>query len=159
MPIPTPPDECTTTCNTACSGSCSAQANVQCQLDCQAQAYTNREQQMVERCNTSCETTGGAIFCDGQFLNVANIDDCAAELAADVDIAVNLDVQAAEQVHVSAPNRANTTAADSGRSVSNCALSGAGLSAAGPTSAAGAGLPLLALAALLTARRRHQHPG
>ena len=38
------------------------------------------------------ETTGGAIFCDGQFLNAANLDDCADELSAEVSIDIDIDV-------------------------------------------------------------------
>jgi hypothetical protein len=80
---------------------------VQCQLDCQTQVYNDCEQQMVEQCNTECETTGGAIFCDGQFLNVTDVDDCAAELAAEIDIEVDLDIQADVDVDINPPDTSN----------------------------------------------------
>jgi hypothetical protein len=62
---------------------------------------------MVEKCETECETTGGAIFCDGQFLNVADVDDCAAELAAEIDIEVDLDIQADVDVDIDPPTTSN----------------------------------------------------
>jgi hypothetical protein len=85
-----PVKECEPTCATACTASCTAQANTQCQFDCQTDIYLACEQEMVEKCETDCKTTGGAIFCDGQFLATEDLDDCAAELAAEIDIEVDV---------------------------------------------------------------------
>jgi hypothetical protein len=62
---------------------------------------------MVEKCETECETTGGAIFCDGQFVNVADVDDCAAELATEIEIEVDLDIQADVDVDIKPPSTSN----------------------------------------------------
>jgi len=48
--------------------------------------YTKCEQKMVERCDTECKDKGGAIFCDGQFVNAADAHDCADELKAKIKI-------------------------------------------------------------------------
>jgi hypothetical protein len=48
---------------------------------------------MVEQCETECETTGGAIFCDGQFLATEDVNACADELAAEFDLQVDVDLE------------------------------------------------------------------
>ena len=93
--------ECTPTCTNVCTGSCTAQANVQCQIDCQTKVYAQCETETVERCETQCKTTGGAIFCDGQFLNATDINACAEELASSVDIHVDIEVAVEAKVDVS----------------------------------------------------------
>ena len=85
--------ECMPTCTNACSASCTAKVNTQCQVDCQERTYVQCEQRMVERCETECSQKGGAIFCDGQFVNAANAESCADELRLEVDI--DIDIEAA----------------------------------------------------------------
>jgi hypothetical protein len=50
-----------------------------------------------EECHTDCTDKGGAIFCDGQFLKVSSLDDCAAELSSllsiSLDVSVDVDAQ------------------------------------------------------------------
>jgi len=87
--------ECMPTCTEACSASCTAKANVDCQVDCQERTYVNCEQKMVERCDTQCKDEGGAIFCDGQFVNADNVNNCADELAA--KLSIDIDLQATVQ--------------------------------------------------------------
>ena len=87
------PAECPETCTTACGGSCTAQANVQCQVDCQTNVYEECQTELVTTCETKCEDDGGAIFCDGQFVNAANAKDCASELKATFNF--DIDVHAA----------------------------------------------------------------
>jgi MYXO-CTERM domain-containing protein len=76
-----------------------AKANNTCQVDCQTNNFESCQTTTTETCQTDCEDHGGAIFCDGQFLNVTNLKDCAAQLASqlsihvDVDIDVDVDVQ------------------------------------------------------------------
>jgi hypothetical protein len=84
--------ECTPTCSNACSASCTAKVNTQCQVDCQERTYTQCEQKMVEHCDTECKDKGGAIFCDGQFVNASDVNSCADELRAKLNI--NIDIQA-----------------------------------------------------------------
>ena len=81
--------ECMPSCTTACSASCTAQANVECQTDCQERTYVQCEQKMVEKCETECKQTGGAIFCDGQFINAENADSCADQLKVSLDTSIH----------------------------------------------------------------------
>jgi hypothetical protein len=83
--------ECMPTCSNACMASCTAKVNTQCQVDCQEKTYTSCEQKMVQRCETECKDKGGAIFCDGQFVNAADVHDCADELKAKVKIDIDID--------------------------------------------------------------------
>jgi hypothetical protein len=89
--------ECMPTCTNACSASCTAKVNTQCQVDCQERTYTQCEQQMVEQCETTCRDKGGAIFCDGQFVNASNAESCADELYSKLSIEIDLE-GAAEDV-------------------------------------------------------------
>lgn len=87
--------ECMPTCSSACSASCTAKVNTQCQVDCQERTYTQCEQTMVEQCQTNCMQKGGAIFCNGQFVNASNAQSCADELLGklkiDIDIKASLE--------------------------------------------------------------------
>jgi hypothetical protein len=84
--------QCMPTCTSACSASCTAKANNTCQVACQEKTYTECEQKMVEQCQTECKDKGGAIFCDGQFVNAGNARSCADELRAKIKI--NVDIKA-----------------------------------------------------------------
>lgn len=82
--------ECAPVCTTACSGSCEARASIGCQVSCQSEAFATCETEVVEECETNCETTGGGIFCDGQFLATEDLQACADQLEAEMDISVDL---------------------------------------------------------------------
>lgn len=84
------PAECTETCTNACSGSCTAQANLECQVSCQDQVYTECETETIQVCETKCKDDGGAIFCDGQFVNASSARSCADELKAKLDFNINI---------------------------------------------------------------------
>jgi len=88
---PTNAEQCTTTCMNACSGSCTAKVNVECQLNCQTSTYTQCETELVETCETKCMDEGGAIFCDGQFVNAASARSCADQLKATFDFNINVE--------------------------------------------------------------------
>jgi hypothetical protein len=96
--------ECMPTCTQACSASCTAKVNTQCQVDCQERTYTQCEQAMVQQCQTDCKDAGGAIFCDGQFINANNTDDCANQLSAKLDIDISASLHAAGHATESAVN-------------------------------------------------------
>jgi hypothetical protein len=86
---------CEPVCATACSGSCEARANIDCQVDCQNTTFTECETTVTEECRQDCETTGAAIFCEGQFMAAAgNLEACAADLEAafDFELDVNVDI-------------------------------------------------------------------
>jgi hypothetical protein len=102
------PAECTETCMNACSGSCTAQATLECQLNCQTDVYTECETETVKTCETKCKEDGGAIFCDGQFVNATNARSCADELKAKLDF--DIDVKASVTAVVdTAVDGTNTT--------------------------------------------------
>jgi hypothetical protein len=67
---------------------------------------------MVEKCETECETTGGAIFCDGQFLNASNLDACVDELAAEISIDLSLDIDANLDVDIDDPDECDSDPCD-----------------------------------------------
>jgi MYXO-CTERM domain-containing protein len=46
---------------------------------------------MVEQCQTTCQQKGGAIFCDGQFVNAGNAESCADELRAKLSIEIDIE--------------------------------------------------------------------
>jgi MYXO-CTERM domain-containing protein len=45
---------------------------------------------MVQQCQTNCTQKGGAIFCDGQFVNASNAQSCADELLGKLKIDVDI---------------------------------------------------------------------
>lgn len=151
--------ECMPTCTNACVASCSAKVNTQCQVDCQERTYTTCEQRMVEHCETECEDKGGAIFCDGQFVNAADARECSDEMKAKVDIDVD-DIDAALERAGRGIGRA---AEDVGEEVdehvdAECAVTNVGSRSGSGTTTALIGLPMLALA-LWRLRRRSAAPG
>lgn len=142
--------ECMPTCTNACSASCTAKVNTQCQVDCQERSYVKCEETMVERCETECTKKGGAIFCDGQFVNASNASSCADELLAKIDIEIDLDID----VDIDeAGNDAADTAGDVGDSVDDNICSVTRVGGGGLTGGLIA-LPLLVLAMVRSRRRR-----
>jgi hypothetical protein len=106
---------------------------------------------MVEKCQTDCKQTGGAIFCDGQFLNADNVNSCADELSAKIKI--NVDIKASVSVAATKTKAAVNSAGQKASTVSVCTVTdvGAAHSAGG---ALGALSSLTALALWQTRRRR-----
>jgi hypothetical protein len=148
--------ECMPTCTTACGASCTAKANVECQLSCQETSYVECEEKMVEKCETDCKQTGGAIFCDGQFVNADNADSCADELEAEVKIEIDIDA-AIDTVEDTADDVGDATS-DTADCVDEnvCAVSNVGASHGGGGLFA---LAPLAFALLLRLRRRNGASG
>src|SRR6185312_10421256 len=63
-------------CGVACKQSCTVQANVECQTNCV-------EQVTLPSCQASCELPEGALFCDGQYIDLTSAgSDCLAYLEA-----------------------------------------------------------------------------
>jgi len=75
-----PSASCETQCDASCSGSCDVEANVSCNLDCVAELQGG--------CNLDCQSSG-ALFCDGQYVPVADYTECAAELEGQIYAQVN----------------------------------------------------------------------
>jgi hypothetical protein len=82
----TPPSaSCDAKCSACCSGSCTAQANLDCQVSCQGSCAVD----MQGGCTAQCESPKGALFCDGQYVDVGNnLDNCVAALQSLLNIHV-----------------------------------------------------------------------
>ena len=123
---------------TACQGTCTSEATSTCQVDCQTTQWERCQTTIRERCTTSCEDKGGAIFCNGQFLNAAKLDDCASELSAKLSIKVDLDIDIDTQIDTNGDGESESV---------SCSFA--------PTSSSGAALwGVAGLAALGLMRRR-----
>jgi MYXO-CTERM domain-containing protein len=122
-----------------------------CQVACQTDIYTQCETEMVEKCETDCMTTGGAIFCEGQFLSAGDINSCADELASEIDIHVDveLDVDAAVSVNTGGGDDDDGDGKGGGDSVISCSVADAGAG----TGSLGGALSMLGLAGVLYRRR------
>lgn len=83
----TPPSAtCKAKCDASCSGSCNVKAEVDCHVSCEAD--------LKGGCEAQCSEPKGALFCDGQYVDAANIDDCLAYLAT-----INIEVDASGSVN------------------------------------------------------------
>jgi hypothetical protein len=150
------PEECTTTCSNACSGSCTAQVNVQCQLDCQTTTYNECQTELVETCQTKCEDDGGAIFCDGQFVNASNAKSCADELKSKLnfDLHVNVQAGATAVVNTTADTTKDAVSTTKKKSKELCSVSSVGAGEGGMGGAALFGLCATVLGAQRMRKRR-----
>jgi hypothetical protein len=72
--------DCTAQCMGSCNGQCRADVNMNCQIGCQGNLYVECKSDFELTCQAQCETPEGAIFCEGQFIETANIDDCVDAL-------------------------------------------------------------------------------
>ena len=86
----TPPSaNCKAQCSSCCTGSCDAQANIDCQVDCQAKGFLTCETKLQGGCEVACTKPDGALFCDGQYVDVGEqIDQCVAQLESLLEIKV-----------------------------------------------------------------------
>lgn len=84
--------DCETKCQSIVENECTEQVNRDCVLSCQTDNYESCETETVNTCNTTCKDKGGAIFCDGQYINASNLQSCADQLAT--EFSFNIDVAA-----------------------------------------------------------------
>lgn len=139
--------ECMTKCTSIVENECTEQVNRDCVLDCQTDTYESCQTDTVNTCNTSCTDKGGAIFCDGQFLEASNLQDCADQLAAEFSFNIDVNIHAT----VNGNGTVTTTNSDGSKTTSSkCSY--------GPAPRNGAGMFVGALAALgvVVARRRRR---
>jgi MYXO-CTERM domain-containing protein len=61
-------------------------------VECQTTQWESCQTTVREQCRTDCTDKGGAIFCDGQFLKVTDLEGCAADLSAELAIELDVDV-------------------------------------------------------------------
>jgi hypothetical protein len=77
----TPPSaSCQARCQASCQGSCTAQANLSCDITCQSTGYVDCEAKLQGGCTAQCSQPKGALFCDGQFIDATNLQQCLDDL-------------------------------------------------------------------------------
>jgi hypothetical protein len=88
----TPPSCTQTTCQAECQGSCQAQANIDCQVNCQESGSASCESNYLQVCQGQCSAPQGALFCNGQYVNVdtTQLQACLSQLSSELDINVSL---------------------------------------------------------------------
>jgi MYXO-CTERM domain-containing protein len=60
-----------------------------CQVDCQAKGFATCETKLEGGCKTACTKPDGALFCDGQYVDVGDqLDQCVADLKSLLQIQV-----------------------------------------------------------------------
>lgn len=80
--------DCQTQCQGCCTGECEAEINAQCQIDCQAEGYVQCEADLQGGCEAQCEQPEGALFCNGEWVDASDFDQCVADIQATFDIEV-----------------------------------------------------------------------
>jgi hypothetical protein len=85
----------------SCSGECRADVNMDCQIDCQSDLYAECKVDFQGGCETQCESPSGAIFCDGQFIETSNIDNCVDALRDLLNASVEFEAEASGSASVS----------------------------------------------------------
>ena len=78
-----PPSDCQEHCNKCCTGSCTTQVNFDCNLDCFAE--------LSGGCDVQCTKPNGALFCNGQYVDATDVEECILYLAQE---GINVDVSA-----------------------------------------------------------------
>lgn len=86
--IELPNADCQEWCDASCDASCDAQANLDCQIDCQADGFAACEVDVQGGCETACRADEGALFCEGDYVDSFDVDECAAALEALLDVRV-----------------------------------------------------------------------
>jgi MYXO-CTERM domain-containing protein len=72
--------DCTTSCQDCCSGSCTVQANVTCDESCVSD--------LTGGCTTKCSALTGSLFCDDQYIDIAQVTDCTFALTVNATATV-----------------------------------------------------------------------
>lgn len=86
--------DCTAQCMGSCNGECRADVNMDCQIGCQGDLYVECRVDFQDACEVQCESPSGAIFCEGQFIETSNIDNCVAALRDLLNASVHVEAEA-----------------------------------------------------------------
>jgi hypothetical protein len=136
-----PDTNCQEHCTKCCTGSCNTQVNFDCDFQCLADVEVS--------CKAQCQRPTGGIFCNGQFVNATDVQQCIAYLSS--KLAIDVDVSATAQ------GSAGCTGNDCGAE-GNASLKASGCAAAPGSENGLAGIfglgGIFAIAAILRARRR-----
>ena len=81
-----PDTSCSEHCTKCCSGSCTTQVNFDCDYSCLADVEVS--------CKAQCAKPTGGIFCNGQFVNATDVQQCVAYLASKLKIDVDVSASA-----------------------------------------------------------------
>jgi MYXO-CTERM domain-containing protein len=138
--------DCMTKCMSVTTSECTEEVNRDTVLSCQTDNFTSCETDTVNTCNTTCMNKGGALFCDGQFIDADDLQACADQLMT--EFSFNIDVTA--HVAVNGNGTVTTTNSDGSKTTSKCSFSP-------PTQGKnGMALGALALLGVVVARRRRR---
>src|SRR6185295_16275682 len=74
-------------CTKCCSGGCTTQVNFDCDFSCMADVEVN--------CKATCTKPSGGIFCNGQFVNATDVQQCMTYLSSKLNIKVDASAAAA----------------------------------------------------------------
>jgi hypothetical protein len=86
--------DCAAQCMGSCSGECRADVNMNCQIGCQGDLYAECKVDFQDTCEVQCENPSGAIFCEGQFIETSNIDNCVDALRDLLNASVEFEAEA-----------------------------------------------------------------
>jgi len=65
---------CQEKCQKSCHGVHTAKVNMDCQMKCHTvERYTSCETKLTGGCQTQCQAKAGALFCDGQYVDLASV--------------------------------------------------------------------------------------
>jgi len=78
--------DCSGKCSASCDAQCHVKSNLDCQVTCQSKGYATCTADVQGGCTADCSQPEGALFCNGQYVNVDNLDDCLAQLLTEWDI-------------------------------------------------------------------------
>ncbi len=81
-----PDTSCSEHCTKCCRGSCQTQVNFDCDFKCMADVKIN--------CKAQCSKPTGGIFCNGQFVNATDVQQCISYLATKLNIKVDASASA-----------------------------------------------------------------
>ncbi len=130
------PSNCDEHCTRCCRGGCTTQVNWDCDYKCMAEVKGG--------CTAKCTKPEGGLFCNGQYVNASDIQQCIAHLATK---GVNVDVSARGTLQCDLTG----CKGDGQTNVAGCA---AAPSANGGAIGAGALALLVAVSSALRGRRR-----
>lgn len=77
---------CEAKCKGSCDGQCTVDKNIDCQVECQSSGYAECTAKVEGGCEAACSEPEGALFCDGQYVDVGSLDDCLAQLVLEFNI-------------------------------------------------------------------------